>query len=131
MKTLLIDAVNTFIIKGEWIDQNIYQIIQQYPDIQNIIVTNADYQQDNLFGLCDMPYPVFTGKKNPHKSDPSYYQLLYKTHNLNPQDIIYIEHNIDAIKSAQQNGINKTYHFDPLQKNYDKLDQFLKNHLTS
>jgi hypothetical protein len=48
-----------------------------------------------------MPYEVFTLKHNPDKTDPVYFITLLQHYNLNPNDTVYFEHNIDAVKSAE------------------------------
>ena len=41
MKTILVDAVNTFVIKGDGIFKEMSELLEQYPN-RKIILTNAD-----------------------------------------------------------------------------------------
>lgn len=127
MKTILVDAINTFVIKGEGIFQEMFDLLEKYSN-KKIILTNADDEQMEKFGLNNMPYEVFTLKHNPDKIDPKYYEIMLKHFDLSKDDVIYFEHNIDAIKSAQSVGI-KTYHYDPDRKDLDDLKKFLDENL--
>ena len=66
MKTILVDAVDAFVIKGEGIFQAMFNMLEQYPN-RKIILTNANNEQMEQFGLKNMPYEVFTLKHNPEK----------------------------------------------------------------
>lgn len=123
MKTILVDAINTFVIKGQGIDQEMFGILQSFPN-RKIILTNADDEQMEELGLSKMPYEVFTLKHNPDKIDPKYYEKMLSHFGLNTEDVIYFEHNIDAVKSAQSVGI-KTYHFDKNKRDLNALKDFL------
>lgn len=127
MKTILVDAINTFVIKGEGIFQEMFDLLEKYSN-KKIILTNADDEQMEKFGLNNMPYEVFTLKHNPDKIDPKYYEIMLKHFDLSKDDVIYFEHNIDAIKSAQSVGI-KTYYYDPDRKDLDDLKKFLDENL--
>jgi len=48
--------------------------------------------------------------------------------NLSPDDVIYFEHNSDAVKSAQSVGIN-TFYYDNDKKDLTALNQFLDENL--
>ena len=111
MKTILVDAVNTFVIKGKGVFQEMYKLLEKYPNIK-IILTNANDKQMENFGLNKMPYEVFTLKHNPEKTDPKFFKIMLRHFNLNAKDAIYLEHNLDAVKCAQSVGI--------VALNYDK-----------
>lgn len=123
MKTILIDAINTFVIKGQGIDQEMFGILQSFSN-RKIILTNADDEQMEELGLDKMPYEVFTLKHNPDKIDPKYYEKMLLHFNLKAQDVIYFEHNTDAVKSAQSVGI-KTHYFDKDKRDLNALRDFL------
>lgn len=127
MKTILVDAVNTFVIKGEGIFREMFDLLEKYPN-KKIILTNADDEQMEEFGLNNMPYEVFTLKHNPDKVDPQYYKKMLEYFQLDKNDIVYFEHNEDAIKSAQSVGII-TYHYDKDKKDLDGLKIFLDKNL--
>ena len=74
-----------------------------------------------------MPYEVFSLSHTPNKDNPLYFKSLIKEHDLFINDLIYIEHNKEAVKSAESLGI-KTYHYNPMEST-DKLSQFLLNSL--
>ena len=127
MKTILVDAINTFVIKGQGIDQEMFGILQSFPN-RKIILTNADDEQMKELGLDKMPYEVFTLKHNPDKIDPKYYEKMLLHFNLKAQDVIYFEHNTDAVKSAQSVGI-KTHHFDKDKRDVNTLKDFLEREI--
>ncbi len=123
MKTILVDVINTLIIKGKGIDENIFELLEQCPN-RKIIVSNANNEEITALGLTNLPYELFTLKHNPNKSNPEYYRLFLKHFNFNVDDLIYFEHNLEAVKSAKSIGIT-TYHYDPALKNLPLLKPFL------
>ena len=127
MKTILVDAINTFVIKDKGIFETMYILLEQYQN-RKIILTNADDEQIEKYGLNKMPYEIFTLKHNPEKSDPKYFEKMLKHFNLSADDAVYFEHNEDAVKSAQSVGI-KTYHYDKDKKDLKSLKNFLDDNL--
>ena len=69
MKTILVDAINAFVLKGEGIFTQMHELLEQYPN-KKIILTGANDEQLKKFGLDKMPYEVFTLKHDPEKTDP-------------------------------------------------------------
>ena len=130
MKTILVDAVFCFVIEKEGgfeLYQDMYKLLETYQN-KKIILTGANDEQFEKFGLNTMPYEVFTLKHNPEKTDPKYYETLLISHNLAKEDVIYFEHSEDAVKSALSIGIN-TYHYDNDIKDLEGLKKFLDNNL--
>jgi HAD superfamily hydrolase (TIGR01509 family) len=123
MKTILVDAVNAFIIIDNRIFNEMFNLLEEYPN-KKIILTGANDEQMKIFGLDDMPYEVFTLKHDPEKSEPEYYKIFLKQFNLDVNDLIYFEHNEEAVKSAQSVGI-KTFHYDKDKKDLKALKKFL------
>ena len=78
MKTILVDAVDAFVIQNE----GGFKIFKEMQDLletflnRKIILTGANDEQFKKFGLDDMPYEVFTLKHNPEKTDPKYYETM-------------------------------------------------------
>lgn len=136
MKTILVDAIYCFVLvkKNKLTGDDKYSIfkemkelLEKYPN-KKIILTGADDEQMVKFGLNDMPYPVFTLKHNPEKTDTEYYKILLKKYDLKKENVIYFEHNLEAVKSALSVGIN-TYYYDSEKKDLIKLKEFLDNGL--
>ncbi len=127
MKTILVDAVNTFVIKEKGIFNEMHKMLEQYPN-KKIILTNADDEQMIKFGFNNMPYEVFTLKHNPNKIDASYFKIMLKHFNLTSNDVVYFEHNEDAVKSAQSVGIN-TFYYDKDTKDLKALKEFIDENL--
>ena len=123
MKIILVDAVNTFVIKGSGIFKQMYELLEKY-SVKKIILTNANEEQMDNFGLNDMPYEVFTLKHNPEKTNPKYFKIMLNHFNLTSKDVIYFEHNKDAVKSAQSIGI-ASLHYDKDKK--DLVNFFNRN----
>ena len=122
MKTILVDAVNTFVAGGE-IFSEMKELLDSYPN-QKIILTNANDDQMKEFGLINLPYELFTLKHNPDKIDPKYFELMLKHFNLKIDGVVYFEHNPDAVKSAQSVGIT-TLRYDKDKKDLVELKNFL------
>lgn len=104
MKTILVDAVNTFVIWGKGVYPPMFDLLEKYPN-RKIILTNANDEQMVPFGLTNLPYELFTLKHNPDKTDPKYFKEMLAHFNLKTDDVIYFEHNPEAVKSAQSVGI--------------------------
>lgn len=130
MKTILVDAVHCFIIeKGEkfGVFQGMYELLEEYPN-RKIILTGASDDKRELYGLDRTPYEVFTLRHNPEKTDPNYYEILLSDYNLEKNEVIYFEHNVNAVESAQSVGIN-TYFYDNDKKDLKNLKKFLDENL--
>ena len=131
MKTILVDAVNCFVIKKE---DGTFQIFKEMQDLlenfsnKKIILTGANDEQFKKFGLDKMPWEVFTLKHNPEKINPEYYKTMLQKFNLSSEDVISFEHDSDAVKSAQSVGIT-TFYYDNDKKDLNALKQFLDNNL--
>lgn len=123
MKTILVDAFNTFVIKDLGIFQEMYNLLEKYPT-KKIIVTNASDEQVVALGLVNLPYELYSLKHNPEKTDPEYFRILLKEYNLDVKDVIYFEHNPEAVDSAKSIGIN-SYLYDSESKNLVDLEKFL------
>jgi HAD superfamily hydrolase (TIGR01509 family) len=119
----LVDAVDCFVSKKGTIFQEMHDLLETYPN-KKIILTGANDEQFKIFGLDKMPYEVFTLKHDPEKTDPAYYETVLQNYNLKVEDVVYFEHNPEAVKSAQSLGIN-TYFYDNDQKDLKSLKLFL------
>ncbi|PIR41575.1 MAG: hypothetical protein COV31_00495 [Candidatus Yanofskybacteria bacterium CG10_big_fil_rev_8_21_14_0_10_46_23] len=123
MKTILVDAVNCFVSGPGEIYKEMHELLETYPS-RKIILTGANDQQFKKFGLDKMPYEVFTLKHDPEKTNPEYYKKMLEHFNLPAEDVVYFEHNPEAVKSAQSVGIN-SYSFDYDKKDLVALKEFL------
>ena len=127
MKTILVDAVNCFISEEGQIFKEIQNILDNYSN-KKIILTGATDKKLKFYNLDKMPYEVFTLRHNPEKTDPEYFNIMLKKFNLNKDEVIYFEHNLDAVKSAQSVGIN-TYFYDDTKKDLGSLKKFLDENI--
>ncbi len=130
MKTILIDAVYTFIIETEGnfgVFKDMYDLLEKFPN-KKIILTNASDDKFETYGLNNLPYEFFTLKHNPDKIDPKYFETFLNEFNLTIDDVIYFEHDIEAVKSAESVGI-KSYFYDENKKDLVGLENFLKENL--
>ena len=126
MKTILVDAWNTF-FTADGIYQEMFEMLESYSN-PKIIVTNANDEQLVQYGINKSPYKVFTLKHNPDKIDPSFFYTLFKEFGLDNKNVIYFEHNPDAVKSAQSVGVT-TFHYDKDKKDLVALKQFLDKNI--
>lgn len=131
MKTILVDAVDAFVIEtGDdvfKIFEEMHDLLETFPN-RKIILTGANDEQFKKFGLDKMPYEVFTLKHNPEKTDPVYYQKMLEHFGLSKDDVVYFEHNPEAVKSAQSVGI-AAYFYDNDKKDLEALKDFLIKNL--
>ena len=129
MKVLLVDAINTLVISGKGIYEPLFNLLETYPN-RKIVLTGANDEEFIKHGLDKIPYEVFTLKHNPEKSNPDYYKLLLKHFDLVINDVVYIEHNLEALRSAESLKI-KVFHYDKDLKDMNKLNQFLKINISN
>jgi len=130
MKTILVDAVGGFVVESEGafkIFEKMHDLLETLPN-RKIILTGANDEQFKKFGLDKMPYEVFTLKHNPEKTDPKYFETMLQNFGLEKDEVIYFEHNPEAVKSAEMVGI-KSYYYDPEKKDLVALKGFLTENL--
>jgi len=126
MKTILVDAWNTFITK-EGIYKELHNLLETYPN-KKIILTNANEEEKIKLGIVNMPYEVYSLSHNPNKTDPEYFKKMLNHFNLTNNEVIYIEHNPEAVKSAQSVGI-KSFNYNKETKELKGVKEFLDNNL--
>lgn len=130
MKTILVDAVGCLIIseeEGFELFGAMYNLLEKFEN-KKIILTGANDEQYIKFGLDKMPYEVFTLKHNPEKTNPEYYKKMLEHFNLVSDDVVYFEHDIAAVKSAESVGI-MSYYYDSSSKNLESLSKFLNENI--
>ncbi len=127
MKTILVDAINCFVIADGGTFREMYSLLETFPN-RKIILTGANDEQFKKHGLDKMPYEVFTLKHNPDKTNPEYYKLMLLHFCLSKDDVVYFEHNLDAVKSARFVGI-KSYYYDQKKKDLEALKKFLTKNI--
>lgn len=128
MKTILVDGINAFIVEAEEgfkIYEPMQKMLDEFPNTK-IILTGANDEQFKKFGLDKMPYEVFTLKHDPEKTNPEYYRKMLKHFNLESEDVVYFEHNPEAVKSAESVGI-KTHYWDNEKRPLRELSIFLEH----
>lgn len=130
MKIILVDAVNTFVVEENdkyKIFPPMFELLESFKN-RKIILTNADDEQMQKFGLRQMPYEVFTLKHDPEKTDPKYFKIMLEYFNLSPGDVVYFEHKPEAVLSAQSYGI-KAFHYNKDMRDLVNLKNFLNTNL--
>jgi HAD superfamily hydrolase (TIGR01509 family) len=123
MKTILVDAYNTFVIKDKGLFQDMFELLEQYPN-HKIVVSNANDEQIISLGLVDLPYELFTLKHEPEKTDPEYFRLLLKHYDFSADQVVYFEHNAQAVLSAKSVGIC-SHHYDMEKQDLVAVKEFL------
>lgn len=104
-----------------------HELLEQYPN-RKIVLTGANDEQMKAYGFDRVTYEVFTLKNDPPKADPAYYKTVLEKFGLDADDVVYFEHNKDAIKSAESVGI-KTHYYDSERKDLAALKEFLDQNL--
>lgn len=127
MKTILVDAVFCFVSEEGEIFAEMHELLETYPN-RKIILTNADYEKFETYGLDKVPYEVFTLKHNPEKTDPKYFETLLKHFGLVKEDVLYFEHNLEAVESAKSVGVT-SYFYDNDKTDLEALKEFLDTNL--
>lgn len=127
MKTILVDAIHALVTSKGELFQAMIDLLDQYPN-PKIVLTGANDEQFQKFRLDRVPYPVFTLKHNPEKSDPSYFRKMLEHFGLAPADVVYFEHNLEAAESARSVGIT-TYHYESEKNDLAALKTFIDQSL--
>lgn len=127
MKTILVDAINGYVLEDGSILQSMHELLESYPN-KKLVLTGANDEQFKHFKLEQVPYEVFTLKHEPEKTDPEYFKILLEKYGLEAEDVVYFEHNAEAAKTAQSVGIT-TYFYDHTKEDMDALKQFLDANL--
>lgn len=130
MKIILVDAVDAFVIETNGtfkVFEQMRDLLDTFPN-RKIILTGANDEQFKKFGLDNIPYEVFTLKHNPEKTNSKYYEIMLGHFGLRKDDVVYFEHNPDAVKSARSVGI-KSYFYDNEKKDLEALKEFLTQNL--
>lgn len=125
-KIILVDAWNALFTENG-IDKQMQEILDTFEN-KKIVATNADDEEIIKFGIDKSPYKIFTLKHNPNKDCAIYYQELFKKYDIVAENVIYFEHNLNAVKSAQKNNI-LTFHFHKDKRNLGELRKFLNSNL--
>ncbi len=99
MKTILVDAWNTF-VTNEGIHKDMQQLLDSYIN-PKVILTNANAEEMISFGIVNMPYPVFSLAHDPNKPNPAYFQKMLDHFELSSNEVVYFEHHEDAVNSAR------------------------------
>jgi len=126
MKTILVDAWNTF-VKEEWINLKMQELLDSFSN-KKIILTNANEEEKKKFGIVDMPYPVFSLSHNPNKTEDWYYEKMLDFFWLKNEEVVYFEHNKDAIEKAEEIWI-KAFYYDKDKKDLPALGKFLEENM--
>jgi HAD superfamily hydrolase (TIGR01509 family) len=103
------------------------QLLDSYPN-RKIIVTNANEEQAIEYGLVNLPYDLFSLQHNPDKTDPEFFKKFLATYSLNSEDVVYFEHNPEAVDSAKSVGII-SYWYNADDKNLKALKAFLDENI--
>lgn len=127
MKTILVDAINGFVLEDGSILEPMHELLETYPN-NKLVLTGANDEQFKKFKLDQVPYEVFTLKHDPEKTDPEYFRILLAKYNLKPEDVVYFEHNAQAAETARSAGIT-TYFYDHTKEDMVALKQFLDENL--
>jgi hypothetical protein len=73
MKTILVDAVDAFVVEE---DDGTFKVFKEMKDLldsfenRKILLTGANEEGFKKYGLDNVPYEVFTLKHDPEKTDP-------------------------------------------------------------
>lgn len=127
MRIILVDAVDTLVIEGQGIFKEMHDLLETYPN-RKIVLTNANDGEAKEFGLDAVPYEIFTLKHKPNKTDPAFFTKMLEHFGLNKDDVIYFEHNPQAVESAESIGL-KSYHYDSQKKDLEGLKKFIDSNI--
>ena len=125
MKTILVDAIDGIVLKDGKLFQEMFEMLETFPN-RKIVLTGANDEQFKQFNLDKVPYEVFTLKHTPEKTDPKYFEIMPNKYGLQNDEVVFFEHNLEAVKSAEKAGI-KTYYYDSAKRDITGLKAFLSS----
>jgi HAD superfamily hydrolase (TIGR01509 family) len=123
MKTILVDAMQSFVIEGEGIYEPLHALLETYPN-RKIVLTMAPKEKMEAWGLNDLPYEVFSSELDPKKLEPIYYETVLKRFGLSADDVVCFEHDPEAVASARSIGI-AAHRYDSEKRDVAGLKEFL------
>lgn len=127
MKTILVDAVETFLVKEEGIFTEMHELLEEYPN-RKIVLTMAPPDLQKIYEMENLPYEVWSSNLEPKKSDPKFYEEMLAHYKLKPESVVYFEHDPKAVESAESVGI-LTHYYDPRARDLSTLREFLDANL--
>ena len=127
MKIILVDAYNTFVCENTWINREMQKLLDRFEN-RKIILTNANEEEKVELWIVNMPYEVFSLEHNPNKTDKLYFEKMIEKFSLKKEDLVYFEHNLEAVNSAKSLWIN-TFWYDKDKKDLKSLERFLIDNL--
>lgn len=104
-----------------------FELLESFPN-RKIVLTNASKERIEESDFAEVPYEIFTLLNDPSKTDPEYFHKLLTHLMLEVGDVVYFDHNPEAVKSAESVGI-KTYHFDSEKRDIESLLNFLEENV--
>lgn len=126
MKTILVDAWNTF-VTADGIFKEMHEMLEEFEN-RKIILTNTNEEEKIKLGIVNMPYEVFSLAHSPNKTDPEYFRKMLDHFSLSSNEVVYFEHNEKAVKSAESVGIT-SFNYNKDTKDVESVKTFLKNNL--
>jgi FMN phosphatase YigB (HAD superfamily) len=107
----------------------LFELLESFKN-PKLVLTNANDHQMKIFGLDNSPYPVFSLKHEPNKTDPDYFNIFLGKHNFATEDVVYFEHDQEAVDSARSLGID-AFHYDvESASRYEDLKEFLTSNVS-
>lgn len=125
-KVILVYAWNTFVTENGMFKE-MKEMLDKFEN-RKVILTNANEEEKIKYGIINMPYEVFSLAHHPDKTDPEYYKKMLKHFLLKSKEVVYFEHNEEAVKSARSIGIN-TFHYNKDKKDLEAVKLFVNNNL--
>lgn len=127
MKTILVDAMGTFVDEEAGMSEEMYALLQTYPN-PKIVVSMAPDDLMEKWGLNNLPYECYTSRLDPKKTNPLFYEQLLQHYHLTAEEVVYFEHNQEAVAVAKTLGI-VSYYYDSDKKDLESLKAFIDAHL--
>ena len=119
--------MQTFVDEETGVFKEMYELLETYPN-PKIVLSMAPDDLMEEWGLNDLPYECHTSKLDPKKTESLFYAQVLEKYNLTTEEVIYFEHNEEAVKVAESLGIT-SYYYDPEKKDLEALKTFIDSNL--
>jgi alanyl-tRNA synthetase len=120
-RTLLIDGMHCLYDKEFKINEKLINLLDSINTRKIIVVNGNKEKAEGLLG--GKGYEVFSLDGKINKDSKEFFERLLERCSLNPDDVIYIDHNVENVKSAEKVGINLSLVFD---NDLSKINKFLE-----
>ncbi len=120
-KVLLLDGMHCLFDENLGVDE---AVLSRARALSSRIIVVTMVSRDALSHLADIGLEVISYDFDPPKTNPDFFKKLLSEKSLSPDDVVYIDHAEENLKSARDAGITNCELFEAV-RSFDKLEKYL------